>query len=917
MLAGLDSDAARGLAAEEARARLARFGPNRLAVSRPVPGWRRFLGQFASALVLLLLAAALLSAGLWLLERDTPWPFESLAILAIVLLNAILGHVQQGRAERALAELARAAAARARVVRDGAETLIAAEALVPGDVVLLEEGDLVPADARLLTAAGLLVDESALTGESLPVEKDATAPPREPGLAGQTTMLFAGTAVRRGRARAVVTATGMATEIGRIAGMLAAAPPTSTPLQRELDRLGRRLGLLVIAIALVLVGLLLATAPALGPRTVFDALILGVALAVAAVPEGLPAVVTAVLAAGVQRMAARHAIVRRLAAVETLGACDVIATDKTGTLTRNAMTLRVLVTAAGPARFAEATGGGVQPPAGVDAAQRAELLAALTAAERASNATLRQAPDGRWQVLGDPTEGALVLGARGAGLEAASLDREWPRRAEIPFTSERRLMTTVNGAPGRLRAFAKGAPERLLACCTEERVGEGRRPLTPARRAAILAESEALAAAALRPLGLAERPLPADRGPAEAAGRGAEGGWGAEVEHGMVFLGLAGLMDPPRPEAAAAVARARAAGIRPLMITGDHPRTAAAIAAEIGLDDSGRVLTGPEIAAMDEAALERAVGAVAVYARVEPAHKLRIVQALRRRGAIVAMTGDGINDAPALKSADIGIAMGDGTDVAKQSADMVLLDNDFSTIVAAIAEGRAIFANIRKFLLYMLSSNLGEVATMAAAVLLAGPLGLVGADGSVMAPLLATQILWINLVTDGAPALALGLDPAAPDIMRRRPRPRGEGVITPGMLATAAGVGLMMAAGTLIVIDAALPGGLIEGTGGIGRARTLAFTTLTLFQIVNVLNVHAGRDSTLRRLGGNRLLWAAIGLSLLLQVAVLEVPALRPAFGTEPLDGRDWLLAAAAASTLLWLHELRWLLLPRGRARPG
>jgi Ca2+-transporting ATPase len=643
----------------------------------------------------------------------------------------------------------------------------------------------------------------------------------------------------------------------------------------------------------------------------FDVLILGVALAVAAVPEGLPAVVTAVLALGVQRMARRNAIVRRLAAVETLGSANLVASDKTGTLTRNVMTVRVVVTASGRARL---SGTGYAPDGGVTAegggapardarapiagALRTELERALAVGDRANNAVVQER-DGRWTVQGDPTEGALVVAARKAGLEDDALDARFERVGEVPFSSARKLMTTIHTDAQRrerLLAFTKGAPDVLLARCSHELVGAETRPLTAERRAEIVQVNEGLARDALRTLGVAFRSLPATFDPDDVD----EG-----VERELVFAGLIGMIDPPRAEARKAVARAKAAGIRPLMITGDHPATAGVIAAELGIAPDRRVVTGAELEAMPDDALARTARTMSVYARVNPEHKLRIVTALQREGAIVAMTGDGVNDAPALKTADIGVAMGiTGTDVSKEAADIVLTDDNFASIVAAIEEGRAIFASIRKFLRYLLSSNVGEVMTMVFGVLLADVIGLTAVEaGGVALPLLATHILWINLVTDGPPALALGVDPAGPGVMSRPPRPRSERVITPGMWGGIVYIGAIMAAGTLLVLDASLPGGFIEGTGDIRYAQTMAFTTLVFFSAFTVFNARSDSQSAFVGLFSNGWLWAAVALALALQVAVVYTPFLQQAFSTVSLGAGDWLRCAAVGSSVLWLRE--------------
>jgi Ca2+-transporting ATPase len=702
-----------------------------------------------------------------------------------------------------------------------------------------------------------------------------------------------------------VTATGMHTQMGRIAGLLKGTQDETTPLQKELDRVGKMLGFIVVVIAVVMIATIILVEEVSGFSAIFSVLILGVALAVAAVPEGLPAVVTAVLSLGVQRMATRNAIVRHLAAVETLGSANVIASDKTGTLTRNEMTVRRVVTASGSVTFSgtgyapvgDMRGDGGSP---IDGAAQIELRRALSAADRANNAVLQE-QGGRWTVLGDPTEGALIVAARKAGLEAAALDSRFIRIAEVPFSSERKLMSTIHSDSERrehLIAFTKGAPDVLLGRCSREMVNEEPRPLTPERRAAILAKNEELAGEALRTLGVASRLLPRGEVPGKA--------FDEDVERDLVFLGLIGMIDPPRKEAREAVAQAKSAGIRPIMITGDHPRTAAVIARELGIAADARAVTGAELERMPDAMLDRTVREVSVYARVNPEHKLRIVRALQHEGMTVAMTGDGVNDAPALKTADIGIAMGiTGTDVSKEAADMVLADDNFATIVAAVEEGRAIFANIRKFLRYLLSSNIGEVMTMFFGVLLAEVIGLTAAGGGgVVLPLLATQILWINLVTDGPPALALGVDPADMGVMKRPPRPRNEGVITRHMWVGIFFVGTVMAAGTLLVLDASLPGGLIDSSGTIRYAQTMAFTTLMLFQLFNVLNARSDEQSAFTGLFDNRWLWAAIALSLVLHAAVIYVPFLQEAFSTTGLGASDWLLCAAVASSVLWLREL-------------
>ena len=905
VLAALGSNADRGLSEAEARARLERDGKNELTAEKSVPAWRKFLAQFQDVLVILLLVATGISAGLWLYERESALPYEALAIFAVVLLNAILGYVLESRAEQAVAALRHMSAARANVIRDGGRQSIPATEVVPGDILLVEEGDTVAADARMVQSTALQTAEASLTGESLPVLKEIAPIAEEVGLGDRHNMIFSSTAATYGRGRAVVTATGMQTEIGRIATMLKEAPTDNTPLQKELDRVGKLLGIIVVVIAVVMIATIILVEDVSGFSAIFEVLILGVALAVAAVPEGLPAVVTAVLSIGVQRMAKRNAIVRHLAAVETLGSANVIASDKTGTLTKNEMTVRAIVTASGRVTL---SGTGYAPEGevghdgggAIDSALRNELERALTVADCANNSVLQER-DGRWSVQGDPTEGALVVAARKAGLEAEHLQARFKRVGELPFSSERKLMTTIHTDAERqehVLVFTKGAPDVLLVRCSHELEGKETRLLSDTRRAEVLKINEKLAGEALRTLGVAFRSLPADALKAE--------GVDERVEHDLVFAGLIGMIDPPRAEAREAVARAKAAGIRPLMITGDHPITAAVIAAELGIVENGRAVTGAEIERSSDETLTQTIKEVSVYARVNPEHKLRIVKALQREGAIVAMTGDGVNDAPALKTADIGVAMGiTGTDVSKEAADIVLTDDNFASIVAAVEEGRAIFSNIRKFLRFLLSSNIGEVLTMFFGVLLAHVIGLTTAgDGGVVLPLLATQILWINLLTDGLPALALGVDPAGSGMMTRPPRPRGEGVITRRMWVGIFFVGVVMATGTLIVLDASLPGGLIEGTGTMRYAQTMAFTTLMMFQLFNVFNARSDDRSAFTGLFKNRWLWGAVLLSLVLHVAVIYVPFLQQAFSTVSLSVGDWIRCAAVASSVLWLREL-------------
>ena len=871
-----------------------------------MPAWRRLLAQFRDPLVYLLLGAIAISLVAWWVEGRHGWPVDAVVIAAIVALNAVLGYVQESRAENAVAALARMTAVTSTVLRDGQLARVPSAALVRGDLLVLGEGDAVGADARLVEAAALRVQEASLTGESEAVLKDAATLPAPAALGDRLDMVFKGTAVAQGSGRAVVTATGMYTEMGAIAGMLEATREEPTPLQREVARVGRTLGLAVIVIAAVVMGTLLLVSDIRGAADVITVLLLGVSLAVAAVPEGLPAILSLVLALGVQRMAKRNAIVKHLSSVETLGSASVICSDKTGTLTRSEMTLQRVMTASGSTHV---TGVGYAPHGRVEHGQHAldegpllaEDIVVLSGGSLASNARLQRSDQGMWEVLGDPTEAAFLVAERKLGV-AERRERRFQRLREIPFSSERKMMSSIerdHEHGGELVLISKGAPDVLLSRCTRVRRGMEVVPLDDALRKRIVADVDALSDAALRTLAVAYRPLAPHEDPSA-----------DNLERDLIFAGTVGIIDPPREEAALAIGEARRAGIRIIMITGDHPRTARRIAADLGIiEPQAPVLAGFELDRLDDAAFAEAVRRTSVYARVAPAHKLRIVDALQADGEVVAMTGDGVNDAPALKSADIGIAMGvTGTEVTRQAARMILADDNFATIVAAVREGRVIFNNIRKFLRYLLSSNMGEVLTVFLGVLLAGALGLTGSGEAVVLPLLATQILWINLITDSGPALAMGVDPQTEDVMARRPRRPSERVIDARMWANVVEIGLVMALVTLLTIDLYLPGGWIEGDRGLDNARTAGFTVLVLAQLFNCFNARSERASAFRDPLSNRWLWAAVALSLVLQVAVVNLGFLNAAFGTVPLALDQWAVCAAMASAVLWFSELRKLL---------
>jgi Ca2+-transporting ATPase len=935
VVSALDSDLDHGLSAGEAGRRLERHGPNRLRSAPETPWWTRLIEQFQNFLVIILLVAVVISMIEWLLQdpRETALPYEAIVILAIVTLNAALGFFQEARAERAVRALMALAAPESAVVRGGERVRIPSDEIVPGDIVLVEAGDKIPADARVVEAANLKTDEAPLTGESLPVTKSAGRIDADAGLGDRRNMLYSGTVATYGRGRAIVVATGMATEVGRIAGLLEAAEKEATPLQQELDRIGRRLSVIMLGIcALVFMAGILST-PTFTLNVVLGLFLFAVALAVAAIPEALPAIVTVGLSLGVRRMATTHAIVRKLPAVETLGAATVICSDKTGTLTRNEMTVRAIRT---PSHLVEVGGSGYIPQGELTVAGRsladqasahAETERLLRAASLANDAALVLG-DGHWRVEGDPTEGALIVAARKLGLDQADAAR-FPRVAEIPFTSERKRHTTVHRDPERpdiLHVFVKGAPEVLLPKCRY--VGrDGDVPFEVALRADFVKYGDGLARQALRTLAIATRTVPASAlGVNSASAAAGPFELPDTIEDDLVLLGLVGMIDPPRTEAKAAVAIAKRANIRSVMITGDHPATAEAIARELDIFEPGaRLVTGNELRAMSNEDLDAIVEGVRIFARVDPEHKLRIVVSLQRRGHIVAMTGDGINDAPALKTANIGVAMGiTGTDVSKEAADMVLTDDNFASIVKAIEEGRGIFDNIQKYLLYLLSTNSGELMTMFAGVMLAGTFGLVSAEHGLFLPLLAVQILWINLITDGPPALALGVDPKDRDVMLRRPRQHGSGVLLAEDWIRLASVGLLMITGTIAVLDAYYPGGLFTlfATGSAPNAadeayaRTMAFTTLMMFQLFDAYNCRSRRRSAFSGLFENRWLLLAIAFSLGTHILVIHLPVLQTAFHTVPLSLADWLIAALVSSTLLFGMELAKVVLRRVRPDP-
>ncbi len=861
-----------GLGQIEVEKRFLEYGPNELTAAHRISAWEILLEQFKNVLILILLGATAISLFLG-------HGVESIVIAVIVLFAVVLGFVQEYRAERAIDALRKMAAPTATVLRDGVEIKIPARELVPGDVILLHTGDRIPADARLLESINMQVEEAALTGESVPVEKHVRALDHDDLQVGdRKNMIYAGTAVTYGRGRALVVATAMQTEFGKIAQLLQTVETGKTPLQQNLDKVGAvlaRAALVVVAI-IVAVGLFRG-------QPFIEMLIFGIALAVAVVPEALPAVVTISLAIGVQKMVKRNALIRRLPAVETLGSTSVICSDKTGTLTRDEMTVRKIysdgqmfnVSGAGYDPIGQFSVNGGSPVIPTDG-----LKLMLTAATLASDTYLLDGENhsgSEWQIKGDPTEGALVVAAAKAGLKKESLDTESPRVHEIPFTSETKRMTTLHQTTDGMVAYSKGAPEMILDGCDFVRTENGITKLDADGRAQILTRAQEMAEQALRVLAISSK----QNAVLETA------------ERGMTFLGLAGMIDPPRLEAKAAIAICNDAGIRTVMITGDHPVTAQAVARELGLlRNGGRVVTGTELEDMTDEQLQREVEDISVYARVSPSHKLRVVTAWQARGHIAAMTGDGVNDAPALKKADIGIAMGiTGTDVTKEAAAMTLTDDNFASIVAAVEEGRGVFGNIKKYLMYLISSNIGEIGLMAGSALMGLPL-----------PLTAVQILYVNLATDGLPALALSVDPPEKDLMKRKPRDPRTGIFTRPV------VTLMVLGGLWsTMINLGLFTWALNSGRGQEQAMTMTFVSLVLIQFFKAYNFRSDRHSVLNKPFENRWLNLAVGWEMVLLVLIIYIPFLNEAFSTYALPLMDWLIVGALSLTIVPVLEIaKW-----------
>jgi Ca2+-transporting ATPase len=868
-----------GLSSDEAHQRMQRYGPNELEHQKTVSPLMLLIEQFTNSLIVILIVAAIVAA---IIGEGV----EAIAIIVIVILAGVLGFLQEHQAEKAIESLRKMAAPFATVLRDGQECSIPAPDIVPGDIVLLKTGDRIPADARLIEAVNLRIDEAPLTGDSVPIEKaTAVLPNSDVPLGDRLNTVYMGTAALYGRGTAVVTATGMSTEFGRIAAMLRTTESRKTPLQSDLDGLGKMLGVFSIVLAA-----LISVFGIFRGYAVVDMFIWGVALAVAVIPEALPAVVTISLALGVLRMVKRRALIRRLPAVETLGATTIICTDKTGTLTQNQITVRKIYT---NGKLIEVSGAGFTPigafsidGVAIDPNQDHDVPNLFHAGLLCSDALLQQKGD-TWQVLGDPTEGGIIVAAAKAGINHRKIAAVFPRISEIPFTPERKRMTTIHQFRSGMRAFSKGAPEIVLGTCSSLYRDGRAEPMTDRERKDIIETARRMGEDALRVLGFAEKPFNAGDKADES------------VEHDMVFLGIMGMMDPPRAEVKEAIRICANSGIKPVMVTGDHRNTAVAVARELGILNKGGVVTGVDLEHMSDAELERNVESIDVFARIAPEHKMRIVTAFMNRGHIVAMTGDGVNDAPSLKKADIGVAMGiTGTDVSKDAADMILTDDNFASIVSAIEEGRSIFENVRKYLIFLLSGNMATVFAMVCALLFNLPL-----------PLDAVQILFINFIMDGLIAIALGVEPPEPGIMHRKPRDVHERMLNTRTLWSIGSIGVWIA---LVTFSAYV---WDQSNGySVQHAVTIFFVTLILARLFNGFNCRSMEDSLfkLRVFGNKPLLYSTI-LALLLTSAVIFIPLLQIPFRTELLSAREFTVALIASSTILIAAEIQKYLRRRFR----
>ncbi len=834
------SDQVNGLSEQKAKELLEQNGPNKLKEKKKKSIFTRFLEQFKDVMIIILIIAAIVSFVVVCVEKNWGELFEPALILLIVILNAIMGVFQESKAEKALDALKNMSAPHARVIRDGVEKIINAADLVVGDIILLEAGDFVPADARLIRSVSLKSEEAALTGESVPAEKDANAEVKENApLGDRTNMVFSGCSITYGTATAIVTATGMDTEMGKIANLLAGEGDTQTNLQKKLAKLGKYLGFVALGACAVIfaVGLAVGT-------PILEIFMTSVSLAVSAIPEGLPAIVTIVLSIGVQRMVKKNAIIRRLPAVETLGSASIICSDKTGTLTMNRMTL------------VKAYVDGTDKPEDIttDNSELVKKLLSFGALCCDGSVVF----DGDKEVhIGDPTETAIVLAAHRNGMPKEKLNKDYPRLGEIPFDSDRKLMSTINVIDGKNYVIVKGAVDMMEQRCVKGDFAKAKEI------------NELMSSSALRVLAIGYKEI--DQIPQELTSE--------EIENGLTFLGLVGMIDPPRPEAKAAVAVCREAGIKPIMITGDHVVTASAIAKELGiLLEGDMAITGAQLDEMDDEELALSLEKISVYARVSPENKIRIVKAWQKKGQVVSMTGDGVNDAPALKAADIGCAMGiTGTDVAKGAADMTLTDDNFATIVDAVKEGRGIYANIKKVVSFLLGTNIGEVVAVFVAMLIWQ-----------VSPFLSMQLLLINLATDSLPAIALGMEPVEADVMKQKPKPKDEGIFANGLGLRVVLQGLMF--GALSIGAFALAW---KTTGSVESGRTLAFMVLAVSQVMQAFNLRSDKSLFKINFFSNpKLIWACLG-SIALVAAVMFIPPFRIAFGLEILSWQLYLIGLA------------------------
>ncbi len=897
----LETDPNQGLSFKQVSARHAEYGINEIKETGGRTALGIFIDQFTNVMLLMLIAVAFVSGILDL--QEGAFPKDAIAIFLIVILNGVLGYLQESRAEKALAALKNLASPLVRVIRDGKTQEIAAKELVPGDIMLLEAGVQVSADGRVISASNLRIREAALTGESNAVTKEAAVTlPENTSLGDRLNLVYQGTEVILGRAKVVVVKTGMNTELGRIAAMIQGVESEPTPLQQRMTQLGN----VLVTGSLILVALVVIGGTIVNQSAFRDLLEISLSMAVAVVPEGLPAVITVTLALGTQRMVKRNALIRKLPAVETLGSVSTICSDKTGTLTQNKMVVQRVQTASyslrvtgegyeplGEFKIENSSGNGHVPAIASEQLQNdPEVRSLLLACVLCNDAQLQEEKQ-QWIVLGDPTEGALLALAAKGQLEQQKIIRQMPRVSEFPFSSETKRMSTICQQPpgeGAYAMYTKGSPELTLDRCTQIQQGAEIQPLTPEKRAEILSQNDLMAAQGLRVLGFAYKPL-TEVFPAHTSQE--------EAEQQLVWLGLVGMLDAPRPEVRAAVAKCRQAGIRPVMITGDHPLTAKVIATDLGIAQSGdRVLIGQELEKLSQPELEQQVERVSVYARVSPEHKLRIVKALQSRGQFVAMTGDGVNDAPALKQADIGIAMGiTGTDVSKEASDMVLLDDNFATIVAATEEGRVVYTNIRRFIKYILGSNIGEVLTIASA-----PLLLPVAD----VPLTPLQILWMNLVTDGFPALALAVEPPEPDVMKSPPNSPRESIFARGLGLYMVRIGIIFAILTITLMGWSYhhANAVVDEMHDPARWKTMVFTTLCIAQMGHALAVRSKTRLTIEiNPFSNPYVLGAVTITTILQLMLIYVEPLRNFFGTQWLDPMELLICLGfSALMFVWIE---------------